>query len=84
MAVMGCVVNGPGESRDADVGLAAGNGKGVIFRKGKIVRTVAETDMLAALKDEIRLVVDERKSGVVEETADRYQPARPSLRLTAV
>src|SRR5215204_97483 len=60
VAVMGCVVNGPGESRDADVGLAAGNGKGVIFRKGKIVRTVAESDMLAALKDEIRLVVDER------------------------
>jgi (E)-4-hydroxy-3-methylbut-2-enyl-diphosphate synthase len=81
---MGCVVNGPGESRDADVGLAAGNGKGVIFRKGKIVRTVAEPDMLAALKDEIRLVVDERKSGVVEEVADRYQPSRPSLRLTAV
>jgi len=84
VAVMGCVVNGPGESRDADVGLAAGNGKGVIFRKGKIVRTVAETDMLAALKDEIRLVVDERRSGVVEEVADRYQSARPSLRLTPV
>jgi (E)-4-hydroxy-3-methylbut-2-enyl-diphosphate synthase len=81
---MGCVVNGPGESRDADVGLAAGNGKGVIFRKGKIVRTVAETDMLDALKDEIRLVVDERQSGVVEEVADRYQTARPSLRLMPV
>jgi hypothetical protein len=40
--------------------------------------------MLAALKDEIRLVVDERKSGVVEEIADRYQTARPSLRLTSV
>ena len=40
--------------------------------------------MLAALKDEIRLVVDERQSGVVEEVADRYQPARPSLRLTPV
>ena len=77
VAVMGCVVNGPGESRDADVGLAAGNGKGVIFRKGKIVRTVAETDMLAALKDEIRLVVDERQSGVVEEVADRYQTSPP-------
>jgi len=84
VAVMGCVVNGPGESRDADVGLAAGNGKGVIFRKGKIVRTVAESDMLAALKDEIRLVVDERRSGVVDEVADRYQLTRPSLRLTAV
>ena len=48
------------------------------------MRTVAELDMLAALKDEIRQVVDERKSGVVEEIAERYQTARPSLRLTAV
>jgi hypothetical protein len=56
----------------------------VIFRKGKIVRTVAETDMLAALKDEIRLVVDERQSGAVEEVANRYQSIRPSLRLTPV
>ena len=46
--------------------------------------SLAETDMLAALKDEIRLVVDERQSGVVEEVADRYQSARPSLRLTPV
>ena len=64
--------------------LPRGTAKGVIFRKGKIVRTVAETDMLAALKDEIRLVVDERQSGVVEEVADRYQTARPSLRLMPV
>ena len=56
----------------------------MIFRKGKIVRTVAETDMLSALKDEIRLVVDERRSGVVEDAADRYQSDRPSLRLTPV
>jgi (E)-4-hydroxy-3-methylbut-2-enyl-diphosphate synthase len=84
VAVMGCVVNGPGESRDADVGLAAGNSKGVIFRKGKIVRTVAEADMLDALKDEIRLVIDERRNGVVEDDPNRYQPAPPSLRLTPV
>ncbi len=85
VAVMGCVVNGPGESRDADVGLAAGNGKGVIFRKGKIVRTVAEVDMLQALKDEIQLVLAERQRGEVEvETDNRYRPARASLNLTAV
>jgi (E)-4-hydroxy-3-methylbut-2-enyl-diphosphate synthase len=84
VAVMGCVVNGPGESRDADVGLAAGNGKGVIFRKGNIVRTVAETDMLVALKDEIQMVIDERKNGLVEDETNRYQPSRPSLRLTPV
>lgn len=84
VAVMGCVVNGPGESRDADVGLAAGNSKGVIFRKGKIVRTVAEADMLDALKDEIRQVLTERQNGVLDDDSPRYQPTKPSLRLTAV
>jgi len=85
VAVMGCVVNGPGESRDADVGLAAGNGKGVIFRKGKIVRTVAETDMLSALKDEIQRVLVEREAGENPvELDDRYRPSRPTVNLTAV
>lgn len=85
VAVMGCVVNGPGESRDADVGLAAGNGKGVIFRKGKIVRTVAEAEMLDALKHEIRLVIDERQHGSADDTlTGQYQASRPSLRLTPV
>src|SRR5829696_512196 len=53
VAVMGCVVNGPGEARDADVGLAAGNAKGIIFRKGKIVKTVPEDEMIEALKAEV-------------------------------
>ena len=85
VAVMGCVVNGPGESRDADVGLAAGNDKGVIFRKGKIVKTVAEEDMLDALKNEIELVLEERRNGTYDaEATGQYQPSKPSLRLTPV
>jgi len=56
VAVMGCVVNGPGEAKDADVGLAAGVGRGVIFRKGKKVRTVPESEMLSALMEEIERV----------------------------
>lgn len=85
VAVMGCVVNGPGESRDADVGLAAGNNKGVIFRKGKIVKTVAEEDMLDALKNEIELVLEERRNGTYDADATgQYQPSKPSLRLTPV
>ena len=85
VAVMGCVVNGPGESRDADVGLAAGNGKGVIFRKGKIVRTVAEHEMLPALKHEIQLVLAERQTdGTTDDPDNRYQAGRPSLHLTPV
>lgn len=54
VAVMGCIVNGPGEAREADVGLAGGNGEGLIFRKGQIVRKVAEADLVDALMDEIR------------------------------
>ncbi|MDP9364773.1 MAG: flavodoxin-dependent (E)-4-hydroxy-3-methylbut-2-enyl-diphosphate synthase [Chloroflexota bacterium] len=85
VAVMGCVVNGPGESKDADVGLAAGNGQGVIFRKGKIVRRVAETDMLEALKAEVNQVLEDHRNGVVDETAEqRYQPKRPTLQLVSV
>lgn len=49
VAVMGCVVNGPGEAADADVGLAAGQGKGVIFRGGQAVKTVPEAEFLSAL-----------------------------------
>ena len=60
VAVMGCVVNGPGEARDADVGVAAGKGKGVIFRKGEIIRTVKEDEIVAALKQEVYTVLAER------------------------
>lgn len=53
VAVMGCVVNGPGESRDADVGLAGGRGKGVIYRKGQVVKTVPESDFLEEVLKEV-------------------------------
>ncbi len=53
VAVMGCVVNGPGEARDADVGIACGKGKGAIFRKGEVVGTVREDKFLEALMVEV-------------------------------
>jgi (E)-4-hydroxy-3-methylbut-2-enyl-diphosphate synthase len=53
VAVMGCVVNGPGEAKDADVGIACGKSKGAIFRKGKVVRTVSEDRFLEAVMAEI-------------------------------
>ena len=56
IAVMGCVVNGPGEARNADVGIACGKGKGIIFSKGKQVRTVAESEFLDALMEEIEKI----------------------------
>ncbi|MBI2832706.1 MAG: flavodoxin-dependent (E)-4-hydroxy-3-methylbut-2-enyl-diphosphate synthase [Chloroflexi bacterium] len=53
VAEMGCVVNGPGEAMDADVGLAGGKGRGILFRKGKKIRVVEEKDFLKALMDEV-------------------------------
>ncbi len=55
ISVLGCVVNGPGEAREADIGIAAGNGKGVIFRNGEIVRHVVEAEMVDALLEEVLL-----------------------------
>jgi len=59
VAVMGCVVNGPGEAREADLGIAAGRHKGHLFIKGKIVRVVPEQDMVAALVEEAERLVAE-------------------------
>lgn len=56
VAIMGCVVNGPGEAREADIGIAGGDGCGLIFRKGEILRKVPEEDLLDALADEINLL----------------------------
>ena len=54
VAVMGCVVNGPGEAREADIGIAGGKGMGLLFRKGKIIKTVKEKDLLNELMEEIK------------------------------
>ena len=59
VAVMGCEVNGPGEAKDADVGIAAGAGRAIIFRKGQKARIVDEADMLGALMEEVRKVESE-------------------------
>ncbi len=59
VAVMGCVVNGPGEAREADIGIAAGKGKGHLFIKGKVVRVVPEAEMVSALVEEARRLVAE-------------------------
>jgi len=51
--VMGCVVNGPGEAREADIGIAGGKGYGLIFRKGKMIRKAPESELRQALLEEI-------------------------------
>jgi (E)-4-hydroxy-3-methylbut-2-enyl-diphosphate synthase len=53
VAVMGCVVNGPGEAQDADIGIACGKGRAVLFKKGKKIRTIQEKDFVVALMAEV-------------------------------
>ena len=53
VAVMGCAVNGPGEAREADIGVAGGVGEGLIFKKGEILRKVREDEIISALMEEI-------------------------------
>ena len=60
VAVMGCIVNGPGEARVADVGIAGSNGEGIIFRKGEIVRRVPESELVAELFKEIDAILNSK------------------------
>lgn len=62
VAVMGCTVNGPGEAREADVGIAGGKGCGLLFKKGKLVRKVPEQELVDALISEIKEILEERKN----------------------
>ena len=57
IAVMGCVVNGPGEAREADLGIAGGKGEGLIFRKGEIIKKVNEAELLNAFKEELEKLI---------------------------
>jgi len=59
IAVMGCMVNGPGEAKDADLGVACGRGTGVIFKKGRILRKVKEAKIVDELKQEIKIMTGE-------------------------
>jgi len=60
VAVMGCVVNGPGEAREADVGIAGGRGQGLLFRRGEVVRKVPQHELADALVAEAWKVVAEK------------------------
>jgi len=65
VAVMGCVVNGPGEAREADLGVASGNGRGQIFVKGEVIKTVPEADIVATLIEEANRLAAEMPAGAV-------------------
>jgi (E)-4-hydroxy-3-methylbut-2-enyl-diphosphate synthase len=83
VAIMGCVVNGPGEAREADIGIAAGRGKGHLFIKGQVVRVVPESEMVAALLDEARKLAEEgveaRLAAADVTAADLAEEARLEL-----
>ncbi|QBI55626.1 flavodoxin-dependent (E)-4-hydroxy-3-methylbut-2-enyl-diphosphate synthase [Streptomonospora litoralis] len=72
VAVMGCVVNGPGEARDADLGVASGNGKGQIFVKGEVIKTVPEAKIVETLIDEAMRIAEDMQ-------ADGAEPGEPSV-----
>jgi (E)-4-hydroxy-3-methylbut-2-enyl-diphosphate synthase len=65
VAVMGCVVNGPGEAREADLGVASGNGKGQIFVKGEVIKTVPESEIVKTLIEEANRIAAEMPASEV-------------------
>jgi (E)-4-hydroxy-3-methylbut-2-enyl-diphosphate synthase len=87
VAVMGCVVNGPGESREADVGLAGGKGKGVIFRKGQVIKTVPEDQFLDAVLREVASLLPPAEAkmvypeGGIQEVAGKHRTRDEGMNL---
>ncbi|WP_128379439.1 flavodoxin-dependent (E)-4-hydroxy-3-methylbut-2-enyl-diphosphate synthase [Streptomyces cavernae] len=72
VAVMGCVVNGPGEAREADLGVASGNGKGQIFVKGEVIKTVAESKIVETLIEEAMKIAEQMQN-------DGVGPGEPAV-----
>jgi (E)-4-hydroxy-3-methylbut-2-enyl-diphosphate synthase len=69
VAIMGCVVNGPGEAKEADIGIAGGKGAGVLFKKGKVVRKLKEKDFVSVLLKEIHeMATQVTKESIIEKT----------------
>jgi (E)-4-hydroxy-3-methylbut-2-enyl-diphosphate synthase len=79
VSILGCVVNGPGEAREADLGIAAGKGKGVIFKRGEIVRHVEEREMVDALLEEIETW--EQEEAASGRLTNGHNPANPNARV---
>ena len=88
VAVMGCVVNGPGEAREADLGVASGNGKGQIFVKGEVIKTVPESQIVETLIEEALRLAEEmgvelpeelRRAGRDRALTGASAPARAAL-----
>jgi (E)-4-hydroxy-3-methylbut-2-enyl-diphosphate synthase len=85
LAVMGCAVNGPGEAREADLGVAAGRGNGMIYRQGKAIRRVTEEEIVPALLEEIDRFVADKAAGRVTDSGESVEetpaPSSPLVSL---
>ncbi|MBU2662216.1 flavodoxin-dependent (E)-4-hydroxy-3-methylbut-2-enyl-diphosphate synthase [Actinoplanes bogorensis] len=79
VAVMGCVVNGPGEAREADLGVASGNGKGQIFVKGQVIKTVPESIIVETLIEEALRLADEMGADLPEELREMLPGAQVTV-----
>ncbi|HEV2350475.1 MAG TPA: flavodoxin-dependent (E)-4-hydroxy-3-methylbut-2-enyl-diphosphate synthase [Terriglobia bacterium] len=79
LVIMGCAVNGPGEAREADLGVAAGRGNGMIYREGKAIRRVKEEEIVPALMEEINRFIADKTAGI-ESTASPL-PVEPEQEL---
>jgi (E)-4-hydroxy-3-methylbut-2-enyl-diphosphate synthase len=75
VAVMGCVVNGPGEAREADLGVASGNGKGQIFVKGQVIKTVPESIIVETLVEEALRLADSMGAELPDELRELHPGA---------
>jgi len=78
LAVMGCAVNGPGEAREADLGVAAGRGNGMIYREGKAIRRVSEAEIVPALLEEIERFVADKTAGIDTSPNEITAPSAPT------
>jgi (E)-4-hydroxy-3-methylbut-2-enyl-diphosphate synthase len=78
LAVMGCAVNGPGEAREADLGVAAGRGNGMIYREGKAIRRVSEEEIVPALLEEIERFIADKAAGI-NTARQEIAPQPPSV-----
>jgi (E)-4-hydroxy-3-methylbut-2-enyl-diphosphate synthase len=81
ISILGCVVNGPGEAREADLGIAAGKGKGVIFKRGEIIRHVEEREMVDALLEEVEIWEQEE---LAKSSGNGERPANTRVKLPVV
>ncbi len=84
LAVMGCAVNGPGEAREADLGVAAGRGNGMIYREGKAIRRVKEEEIVPALLEEIERFVADKKAGIDAQPASMEPVPAPESPLVVL